>query len=163
MSKFKIGDKVKFINESGEEELESVYNCNYDADKINSPLHGATSLGDTYRKEFAVISEVVGNSWYAVEWTSRDEKKMRLGFQGKYLQLIKSNTTLMSSLKEKFVMALTKEPQKTFRKADITNGDDMLTEEGQSVFLSWLLHSKYAEEFKEEVMNNLMGEEKKDQ
>jgi hypothetical protein len=63
------------------------------------------------------------------------------------------------NIKEKFVLALTKEPQKSFRKAGITNGDDILTDEGTKVFLSWLLHKKYADEFKTEVVNELLKKE----
>ncbi len=66
----------------------------------------------------------------------------------------------MPNIKEKFVLALTKEPQKSFRKAGITNGDDLLTDEGTKVFLTWLLHKKYADEFKTEVVDDLLEEEK---
>lgn len=51
------------------------------------------------------------------------------------------------NIKESFVLALTSEPNRTFRKAGITNGDNILTDEGQKIFLSWLL-SKHADEFK---------------
>jgi hypothetical protein len=63
------------------------------------------------------------------------------------------------TLKEKFVLAITSEPQKSFRKAGITNGDDLLTDEGEKIFLSWLL-SKNADAFKTEVVDELLKEEK---
>ena len=69
----------------------------------------------------------------------------------------------MKNITENFVLLLTKEPQKSFRKAGITDGDDLLTEEGTQVFLSWLLHSKYAEDFKTDVVNTLLEEKKKDE
>jgi len=67
------------------------------------------------------------------------------------------------NIKEKFVLAITKEPQKSFRKVEVTNGDDILTEDGQKVFLSWLLHTKYADDFKKEVVDDMLKdlEEKK--
>lgn len=65
------------------------------------------------------------------------------------------------SLKEKFILTYIKEPQKSFRKANITNSDDLLTNEGGQVFLSWLLHKKYAKEFKEEVVDSLLKQKKK--
>ena len=71
----------------------------------------------------------------------------------RYIKPIKKPMTL----KEKFVLAITPEPQKSFRKAGITNGDDLLTEEGSRVFLSWLL-TKNAEDFKKEVVNDLLKE-----
>jgi hypothetical protein len=65
------------------------------------------------------------------------------------------------NIKEKFVLALTKEPQKSFRKAGITNGDDLLTDDGQNIFLSWLLHEKHADEFKTQVVDGLLQDQKK--
>lgn len=65
------------------------------------------------------------------------------------------------NIKEKFVLALTSEPQKSFRKAGITNGDDLLTEDGLKIFLSYLLHKKFADDFKKEVVDELLKEEEK--
>lgn len=67
-----------------------------------------------------------------------------------------NNKTKIMNITEKFVLALTKEPNKTFRKAGITNGDDMLTDEGTKIFLTWLLHSKYADDFKKEIADELL-------
>lgn len=58
-------------------------------------------------------------------------------------------------LKEKFVLAVTPEPQKSFRKAEITDGDNLLTQDGQRIFLTWLL-GKYADEFKTAVVDGLL-------
>ena len=65
------------------------------------------------------------------------------------------------NIKEKFILAITPEPKRTFRKAGITNGDDILTEEGQKIFLTWLLHNKFADEFKKDVVEEML-EVKKD-
>jgi len=67
------------------------------------------------------------------------------------------------NIKEKFVLALTKEPQKSFRKVGITNGDDILTDDGEKVFISWLLHSKFAEEFKKDVVVDMLKELRKEE
>lgn len=71
-----------------------------------------------------------------------------------------SNLTLIEDKKnmnilEKFTIALKSEPEKTFRKTGITNGDDLLTEDGQKIFLSWLL-KKNGETFKAEVADGLL-------
>lgn len=63
-------------------------------------------------------------------------------------------------LKEKFVLAVTPEPQKSFRKAEITDGDNLLTQDGQKIFLTWLL-GKYADEFKTVVVDGLLKKEDK--
>jgi len=57
---------------------------------------------------------------------------------------------------EKFALLFTKEPQKSFRKANITDGNDLLTGEGAKVFLSWLLTAKYADEFNKEVVAKIL-------
>lgn len=72
------------------------------------------------------------------------------------LELINSNINFMN-LKEKFVQVFLKEPEKSFRKAEITNGDGILTTDGQSVFLGWLL-KKHGDEFKTEVVDELLKE-----
>lgn len=67
------------------------------------------------------------------------------------------------NIKEKFALALTKEPMKSFRKVGITNGDNLLTDDGMKIFLSWLLDSKYAEEFKKEVVDDMLKDAKEDE
>jgi len=71
---------------------------------------------------------------------------------------VDNNINKPMNLKEKFVLAITPEPQKSFRKAGITDGDDILTEEGTKIFLTWLLHHKFAEEFKKDVVEGILKE-----
>lgn len=70
------------------------------------------------------------------------------------------NKTNMSTLTEKFVQAITGEPNKTFRKAGIINGDNILTQEGLLVLGTWLLN-KNAKEFKEEIADGIVAEDEK--
>lgn len=65
----------------------------------------------------------------------------------------------MTTILEKAALAFKKEPERSLRKAGLTNGDDMLTAEGQTVFLSWLLHNKYAADFKKEVVDDMLKEQ----
>lgn len=76
------------------------------------------------------------------------------------IELVKSNITFMTNITEKFTLAFKKEPEKSFRLAGITNGDDFLTDDGMKIFLAWLLKSKGAE-FKAEVVDDLLKEDKK--
>lgn len=74
------------------------------------------------------------------------------------------NLTLINNsmdIKEKFTLAFKKEPEKSFRKAGITNGDDFLTEDGQLIFLGWLL-KKHGDEFKTDVVDGLLEDQEKD-
>lgn len=73
-------------------------------------------------------------------------------------ELISNNNKIMD-IKEKFLVALKSEPHKSFRKAGITNGDDLLTEEGQSIFLTYLLN-KYGSEFKKDIVDGLLEDSK---
>jgi hypothetical protein len=59
----------------------------------------------------------------------------------------------------KFLLAFKSEPDRSFRKAGITNGDDFLTDDGQKIFLSWLL-KKHGDDFKTAVVDDLLAEEK---
>jgi len=74
------------------------------------------------------------------------------------IEIINENITNKNmNITEKFVLAMTKEPQKSFRKAGITNGDDLLTSDGEKIFLTWLL-TKNADAFKAEVVDDLLKE-----
>lgn len=102
-----------------------------------------------------------GNPYWDIEIT-KETNSYKIGM---HTGVYESDLTLINktmNIKEKFVLALTKEPQKTFRKAGITNGDDLLTTDGQNIFLSWLLHTKHAEEFKKDIVDGLLAEQKKE-
>lgn len=73
--------------------------------------------------------------------------------------LIKNNNNNNMTTLEKFALVFKSEPEKSFRKAGITNGDDLFTDEGQKIFLSWLL-KKYGGDFKTEVVDPILAEEK---
>lgn len=73
-------------------------------------------------------------------------------------KLIKSVNKM--NIKDSFALAFKAEPEKSFRKAGITNGDDFLTTDGQHIFLSWLL-KKHGEEFKKDVVDELLSEMEK--
>jgi hypothetical protein len=62
------------------------------------------------------------------------------------------------SIKEKFIISLLPEPEKSFRKAGITNSDGLITADGQTLLMTWLLN-KNKKEFNEEVVQPLLKEE----
>lgn len=64
------------------------------------------------------------------------------------------------NIKEQFTLAMTPEPQKSFRKVGITNGDNILTEDGMKIYLSWKL-MKDADAFKKEVVDDMLAEQEK--
>lgn len=89
--------------------------------------------------------------------------RIRLVKQGKSSSTNNNNLTknFMSSLVKKFQSLLLPEPEKTFRKAGVTNESDALTNEGHELFLAFLL-KKHGTEFKTEVVDVLVKEEKED-
>ena len=76
------------------------------------------------------------------------------------LQLIKSNPKKTMNYKEKFILLAKKKPEKSFRKAGILDGNDIITQEGLEMFCTWLLQTK-GEEFKKEVVDKLLADKKK--
>lgn len=84
----------------------------------------------------------------------------------KYYKLVTCNpiNTVVSkimNLRETFVRGLMSEPEKTFRKIGITNGDNLLTVEGTELFLNWLFQ-KNKDAFKTEVADPIVEEQKED-
>lgn len=73
------------------------------------------------------------------------------------LELISNNKNI--NMKEKFVQMFLKEPENSFRKAGITNGDGLITSDGSTLFLTWLL-SKNGDAFKTDVVDGLLVEDK---
>ncbi|MFA5376118.1 MAG: hypothetical protein WC455_10285 [Dehalococcoidia bacterium] len=71
------------------------------------------------------------------------------------------NKTIMS-IRKTFKQLLAKEPYKTFRKLDIIDGEELLTDEGRDTFIDWLFSNKEtAEKFYQEVAKPLMDEEER--
>lgn len=75
------------------------------------------------------------------------------------VEVISNNITNPMTNIEKFTLLFKSEPQKSFRKSGITDGDDLLTTEGTKIFLTWLLN-KNQDAFKTEVVDGLLKEEK---
>ena len=53
-----------------------------------------------------------------------------------------------------FVLGLTPEPKKSYRKVGITNGDDVLTDEGMKIYLTYLLNKDT--DFKKDVVDSML-------
>lgn len=147
--KLKVGDKV-LTNGNGKDKIEDI-EFEGEVGEINNEqfyVWQNTKEGD----RGCISPETKG---YLYSWVINFKNPGKI-------KIINSSNQINMNLAEKFVLALTPEPQKTFRKVGITNGDDLLTDEGQKVFLSWLL-KKNQEEFKKEVADGLLAdlEEKK--
>lgn len=72
----------------------------------------------------------------------------------------KSTGQIMADVMNSFVMAFLSEPEKSYRKAGITNGDGILTDTGMKIFLTWLLTKN--PEFKAQVVDGLLADMKEE-
>jgi hypothetical protein len=129
--------------------------------KDSNPLMIATIDRVDYnnmQKIYYLIFDDAGlsNQWSSYEYLEQWMNIIPDNIHSKSNIIKERKQSTMSKLKEKFILGLTKEPQKSFRKSGITNGDDMLTEEGTEIFLTWLLHEKFAEDFKKEVVDDIL-------
>lgn len=140
---FKVGDKVRVAantngghNEFEGEIMEISNGYHY---VHNNDVCG--SNGDIYPSK------------YKYSWAVRDSQIG--GFT-----LLETKTNKMDILK-KLALTLKGEPEKSFIKAEITSSDDLLTDEGQKIFLSWLL-KKQGTDFKKEGVDVLLADKEEE-
>ncbi len=76
------------------------------------------------------------------------------------LTLVKSGKSNNMSVLEKFALAFKSEPEKSLRKLGLLNGDDLATQEGMQVYVSYLM--KKDKTFQEEVVAPLIAEDRKE-
>ena len=131
--KFKVGDKVRRINENW--------------------VNGGIKIGD-----IGEITKINKNGAFSYGYSINLEGYPK-DYDPLYFELISSGDSEVKSMNtlEKFKLAFKSEPEKTFRKLGITDGDDLLTSEGQTIFLGWLLE-KNKNDFKKEVCDPMLAE-----
>lgn len=123
-------------------------------------------LGQRIGEEFiGVVYEINERGFYMeIDYKVKSLSGWYISFKNDqaYVDVLESNNKKEKTMNllEKFTQTLLSEPEKTFRKVGVTNGDNILTEEGQKIFLTWLL-GKYGDDFKKEVVDKLVEEEKK--
>lgn len=143
MEKFKVGDLVRYkllYESSAPPDHENHFVVQCDCNDSYYLLPKEYSLGSICKH---------GKSWVARDFE---------------LELISSAPTHKAvetnmNLKEKLLLAMKPEPEKSFRKLGITNGDDMLTEEGKELYYNWKFQQDKAQ-FKTEVVDKLLEEMK---
>lgn len=113
---------------------------------IGNSCHHNLSIGD----EITLLSERKPSGFYYKEnWYIKIEDIQKI-----------NPKNIMSSLTQKVASLFLQEPEKSFRKAEITDESGNLTPDGQTVFLTWLL-KKNGDAFKTEVVDPILAEEKK--
>lgn len=81
------------------------------------------------------------------------------GYNNDWYQLI-NNFSTMSSLKQKVAQLFLTEPEKSFQKAGIFDSSNQLTEDGQSIFLTWLISDKDTKDkFNTAIVQPLLAQE----
>ncbi len=150
-NKMKIGDKVK-INEN----LQSY---------IGKYVEGILVIKEMV--EFAGKEYLITKKYEAYNAFYLDTELKYL-FPGSLLELINNFNSdnvakKQMGLTEKFLSSLKKEPEKSWRKAGITNGDDIPTDEGMKLICTVLLQEN--EEIRKEmtkIAKDILDDEKKD-
>lgn len=91
--RFKVGEKVKFITDSGRK-LKSGENIPSYVGESNIAqkfiIHGNTILGSKYDEESATIIGI-SNGYYAVRFFDCNKNYVQLGFKEEYLKSAKIN------------------------------------------------------------------------
>lgn len=73
------------------------------------------------------------------------------------MNIIRGKSTRMTSLKSVYKSIKRKEPEKSFHKAGIIDDNDDLTQEGEELFLGFLLEQN-KDAFKKEVVDGIINE-----
>lgn len=73
------------------------------------------------------------------------------------VEVLSSKKNIMTNVLEKFKVSLLPEPEKTFRKLGLIDGDNMLTNDGTTLMMNFLLN-KHKKEFNDEVVSKLVDE-----
>lgn len=150
MAKFTVGDK--FVLKPDSFLAENPGEC--------------SSFMDGKKPEYLQIVEITAEG--NISWTAHHSDGTRYDSCHGHKVTIhtilpyKSNSSENMSIKESFKQLFLKEPQKTFRKLGITDGDNELTAEGSQIFLQYLL-GKYEDDFKITVCDPLVAEQKEDE
>ena len=95
---------------------------------------------------------VKSSNVYYVEW---DNKLSCQDYAECYLELISKKTNPMKDILTVFRNLNLKEPEKTFREAQITDTNGNLTSTGNQIFLSYLL-AKHGEDFKKNIVDPIL-------
>ena len=123
---FKVGDCVKCVSES------------------------STNYGQFTEVTF------VGCDFIECRYDSGEIGKGKFKYYVKTCNPINKVVGKIMGLKESFVLGLTSEPEKTYRKVGITNGDGILTEDGVKIFLTYLLSK--TPQFKADVADGILAD-----
>ncbi len=144
MSRFNVGDVVRYRNE---------YICAMPSGYVNSFI--VQEVFPSRTSPYFLLPAIGKGSTSPTGlscWESPEQ----------YLELIKSvNTIKKMSLVSRFVGRFTPEPQKTFRKLQVTNSSDELTSDGTALLLNYLL-TKHQDDFKTEVCDPLLKEQEEE-
>lgn len=177
---FKVGDRVKVIsnfesygNRCGAIltikdirkyylQLEDRYMCDF----VETPLSNFADELELYDSKISSYTVnkndthyptvASGQGKFATTWY--DETIDRFwGTDNSDKELLTNKKTM--SITQKFRNLFRTEPFKTLNKVGLTNSENQLTDEGEIIFLNWLL-VKHAEEFKTEVGEKLVEDTK---
>ncbi len=156
MSKFKVGDRVKFIEDSrGQDYTYGNYGLKkdevYKLDYTRSWVIVTTTGNDVYFAESSLE--------YNLELVEEIKPITINSFICGVAENYKNNKTKMTLINT-FKKLTRSEPEKTFVKAGVLNEELTLTEDGKELFLNYMFE-KNKVEFKKEVVDAIIAEQEK--
>lgn len=130
--KFKVGDRVK---------------------RVRGGNHGGINVGD-----IATVT-LIKNNGVCLGCSVYTHDPINLELIEEYQVTTQSIKTMAKTLTEKFKLAMTSEPKKTFIKKGICNPDGSFTPEGRELFEQYQL-TKLGDDFKKDVVDLITEDDK---
>ena len=130
-----------------------------DAEELQRTTRSFPYLYSSTSKSFTAMRSFLDRTLMDSAMESFGGKEQKENYFKKIFNSFKLNP--MSTLTKKFLGLFITEPQKTFRKLNITDEQGRLTGEGAELFHNWLL-SKFGEEFRKEVCAKLLEEQEQE-
>lgn len=145
---FKVGDRVKV--KSGRQN-----DVTFLGDGRKNE-YGVVIVGDKYSTNYGIRFDEPNYAYHSLD--GKCEPNHGYFVREELLVLINEKNS-MENLISAFRNLAVGEPQKSFRKLGITDDNDLITQDGVQVFLSWLLTDKeISDRFKKEVVDGLIKE-----
>lgn len=127
-----------------------------DTFKVGDWVYGKPGHYDyQHRGSLGNVIEITTTGWFRVKWKDGYVDN----YQAHDLIIADKKSTTMSTLKDRVAVMFKGEPEKSFIKAGVMNTDETLTTDGETIFKQFLF-KKFAADFKKEVVDPLLAEDK---
>lgn len=113
-TKYKVGDRVRLIN-------------------VDKSGGSETRIGDCAEVTSAIKTDK--KTFYKIRFEDGYEYRVK----SSEIEIISSIDKTITNMKEKFIQLFLSEPTKSLRKSGLINGDNIATDEGVKLYVSYLM------------------------